>query len=79
MLFHFFRTAVAKTVSWLTLDHLWKAVLVRKLILVIVVMTLTLLMKSAASSDQPFGTSLSLIWIYLERMWSRISFLDLPM
>ena len=40
---------------------------------------LTLLMKSAASTDQPRQMSLSLIWICLDNMWSLISFLDLPM
>jgi len=39
---------------------------------------LTLFMKSAASSDQPSGTSFFLIYACLARIWSLISLLLLP-
>ena len=59
MLLNLLRTVIAQTVSRLTLNHLKKqrfesSKKSKK-------DTLTLLIKSAASSDQPFGTSLSLI------------------
>lgn len=37
-----------------------------------------LLIKSAASIDHPLGISFLFIWICFDRMWSLISFLDLP-
>ena len=71
---HFFGAVVAQPVLRLALDHLHGEKTTET-----GPSPLTLFTKSAASVDQPRGMSLSLIWICLDRMWSRISFLDLPM
>ena len=68
VVFHFLSAIVGpESVLRFTLDHLQSDS-----------QLLTLLIKSAASTDQPRGISCRLIWIYFDKIWSLISFLDLP-
>jgi hypothetical protein len=69
-----FRWAIyAETVRRLSLDHLFY-----KKLQIIKIQDNTLLIKSAASNDQPSGISCLRIYTRLASIWSRISLRDLP-